>query len=88
MGMRWEDIRRGPAPEPLSEDERRVQMERLDRLNKFCEGMEPTAELLDLADRYRLGNISFEEFETQVLTSLPDNAGSDGGRPGQPGRTI
>jgi hypothetical protein len=66
MTIKWEDIRRSPVPQPLSEEARQVQIERLARLNEFCEGLEPTPQLLELAYRYRQGAITFEEFQTIV----------------------
>lgn len=63
MAKKWKDIRVSPPPKPLTPEEHEAHAERLGRLDKFCEGMEPTAQLLGLADRYRLGEITFEEFE-------------------------
>lgn len=66
MSIEWADIRRSPASQPLSEEARQVQIQRLTRLNEFCKGMEPTPQLLELALRYRQGGITFEEFHTIV----------------------
>lgn len=71
MAMKWEDIRRGTPRQLLSEEEKRLQIERLVRLDKFCDGIEPTPQVLILAERYRLGEITFAEFETAVRAWAP-----------------
>jgi hypothetical protein len=62
----WQDKYRDPAPEPLSEEQRRrAQIQRAIRLNQN-EGLEPTPRLLALADRYIKGEIDLDEY-TQTI---------------------
>lgn len=77
MARKWQDIRKGPPPAPLSPEEHRAMAERLARLDAFCGELtnsdrdDPSAELLELADRYTGGEITFEQFRMAYWQTRP-----------------
>lgn len=73
MAKKWKDIRKGLPRKPLTPEEHQVQLKRLARLDEFCEGLEPTGKLLELADRYTAGSITFAEFESTVRSWAPES---------------
>jgi hypothetical protein len=71
VAHKWKDIRKGPPPKPLSPEEYEIQAERLSKLDQFCQGIESARQfqLLEPADRYRRGEITFEEFKKHSMPS-------------------
>ena len=71
MARKWSDIRKGPPSvvKPLTPEI----AERLERLDKFCEGLgsEAQFDLLELGHRYTAGKITFEEFKRAYWQMRP-----------------
>lgn len=75
MARNWREIRKGPLPEvkPMTPEIAK----RLKRLDHFCGELmnsdrdDPSAELLDLGDRYTDGEITFEQFRMAYWQTRP-----------------
>lgn len=71
MARKWSEIRKGPPSvvKPLTPEI----AERLERLDKFCEGIDSEAQfdLLELGHRYTAGEITFEEFQRAYWQTRP-----------------